>query len=113
VGASLARWSEHFCDRSQHSLTVGEYFIVPEPKNAPPLPPQLAVAQVIVASARMLAAIGLDDQARLNASKIHNVWRDQELASKSPAELILTEFFPEELLGICHISAQRTRLFLH
>jgi hypothetical protein len=94
VGAPLACWSERLRDGSQHALAVGKDFVVPKPENTPALPPQFAVAQVVVTGASMLAAIGFDDQARLNASKIDDVRRYRELASKSPAKPVFAEFFP-------------------
>jgi hypothetical protein len=66
----------------------------------------------MVARARMLAAIGFHYQARFHASEIHDIGRDGELASKSPSEPIFAEFFPQHLLGVCHVSAQFTRAFL-
>jgi hypothetical protein len=91
----LRSWRpEHLGDGSQHSLTVGEDLIVPEAKNPPALPPQLAVALIMIAQARMLATVGFDNQARFQASEIDDVGRYRELASKSPAELMLAEFFP-------------------
>jgi hypothetical protein len=61
----------------------------------------------------VLATIGLDNQARVNASEIDNVGRDRELASKSPAQPIFAERFPQHLLGLCHIPAQFTRVFFY
>jgi hypothetical protein len=107
VGALLAWRPQRLGDGSHHSLRVGKDLVVPEAENAPALPPQLAIAQVMVLWTRMLAAIGLDDQTRFNASEICDVGRDRQLASKSPAKPVLAEFFPQHLLGICHISAQR------
>jgi hypothetical protein len=88
VGASVACLPKHLGDRSQHSLTVRKDFVVPEPENAPASSPQRAVAEVMVAGARMLAAIGFDNQARVEASEIDDVGRDRELTSKSPAKPI-------------------------
>jgi hypothetical protein len=82
--------------------------VVPEAENAPALPPQLVVAQLMVAGTLMLAAIGFDDQARVDASEIDDAGRDRELASKSPAKPVVAELFPQRLFSICHIPAQLT-----
>lgn len=84
MGASHACRSEGLGDGSQHSLTVRKNLIVPEAEDAPSLPLQLAVAQLMVAGAPVLATIGFDDQAPFNASEIDDVGRNRELASKSP-----------------------------
>ena len=110
MGAPLAWRSEHLGDGHQNSLGVGKNLVVPEPENAPALSPELAVPPVMVAGASMLAAIGFDDQARVNASEIDDVGRDGELASKSPAQAIFAKFFPQHLLCIWHISAEYARL---
>jgi hypothetical protein len=81
-------------------------------ENAPASLVQLPVTQVMIAGARMLATIGFDDQARIEAREIDDVGRDRELASKSPAKPIIAEFSPQHLLGVCHIPTQLTRVFL-
>ena len=94
MGALLEWWPERLDDRCQDTLTVRQDFVVPEPKNAPALSPELTIAQVMVTGLRMLAAIRFDDQAGFKASEVDDVGRDGELASKSPAKPILAEFFP-------------------
>jgi hypothetical protein len=114
VGAAALAWpSERLCNGPQHSLRIGKDFVVPEPENAPASPPQLAVAQFMVAGPRMLTAIGFDDQARFNAGEIDDVGRDWKLASKAPAQPVFAELFPQHLLGIWHISTERARFFLY
>jgi hypothetical protein len=58
------------------------------------LPPQIVIAHVMVAGAPMVAAIGFDNQTRVEASEINDVGRDRELASKPPAKPVVAEFFP-------------------
>jgi hypothetical protein len=67
----------------------------------------------MVVRAPVLATIGFNDQARVEASEVDDVGRDRELASKSPAQPVFAEFFPQHLLGIWHISTERARFFLY
>ena len=105
MGALIEWRPEHLGDGSQHALKVRKNFIVPEPQHTPPFPLEFAVAQVVVAGARMLAAIDFDDQAGLNACEIDDVGWNGKLTSKSPAELIVAKFFPQRTLGMGHITA--------
>ena len=92
-------------DGLQHSRGVRKDLVVPEAQNAPALPLQLAVAQVMIGGAGMLAAIGLDDQPRFNADEIDDVGWDGEVAAKMTAQLPPPQATPKNPLGVRHVDA--------
>jgi hypothetical protein len=98
--------SERFGDSLQHARPVQQDIVVPEAENSPAFQPQSGVSAVVVTRAGMQAAIGFDDQARFDASEIDDEGRDRKLSAEAPAEAVSTQFPPQRLLGISHISTQ-------
>ena len=63
-----------------YSLWVASDIAVPYAKNAPALSLQPFIANAIAVRVSVLASVNFDDQLRLAACEIGNVWADRQLS---------------------------------
>ncbi len=80
----------------KHALAIAQHFIVPEPKDFPPLALKIGVANSVARAFRVLRAVGFDDQLSANAEKVDNVRTDRNLPAKlETAEAPVAKKAPE------------------
>ena len=82
-------------DGFEHPIAILQDIMVPEAEDSPSVAAKHSIARVVLAVAAVLSAIGLDDEAPLNASKIDYVRRDRMLTPETPAERIAARSFPK------------------
>ena len=73
------------CYRRDHALDVGNHVPVRKPENGEPPPPQIVIANGIVALGQlaiMRPAIDFDEHRRMNASKVDHIASDPHLLAK-------------------------------
>jgi len=81
--------------------------IIPEPQYAKSLPREPGIPNPVRLRFVMLAAVGLNDEARIVANEIRDVWPDRNLTPEfRSSELPIAKDAPQRMLGIGHGVAQ-------
>jgi hypothetical protein len=93
-------------NRLLNAADVFKNFIIPEPGNPPTAPLEPRRASLVVSILGVLSAIGLDDQAMLEANEIDDERPETVLTAKFAAQSSVPESGPKLSLGICHIDAE-------
>ena len=80
----------------QNPFAILQHFIVPEPKNFPPLAFQIGVSGLVAMAFGVLRAVGFDNQLSANTKKVDNVGADWDLPAKlESAETTIAQKTPE------------------
>ena len=97
-------------DGYDDGIEIREDLVLGDAKHVPPETYESPVPRRIVPTATfVIAAIDLDDEADLRASKVYNELPDDELPAKRPTGLVAREPAPEPLLGTSRREAHRAR----
>src|SRR6266498_1619194 len=83
MGGAAARSSllELGCHRVPDTFHISQHIVIPEPQHAKSLSAHVLIAPRIVSTRfGMLAAIDLDDDQRVQACEVSNVWTDADLS---------------------------------
>src|SRR5579885_2721769 len=101
---------EHRQDRLLDVVGVLEDVGVPETQDAPAVRLQPSGAARIALALRVLSAVGLDDEAMLDAGEVRDEGTERMLAAELVAdEAAVPETGPEPALGVGHGGAQLPR----
>ena len=98
-------------DLCKHVVWIGEYLFIQEAQDSPATLSQKRVAFQIMPILRpVLAAVGFDDEARRDRSKVGDVRRDRMLATEVPArEVRVMQNLPQRMLCLGLIAVEVTR----
>jgi hypothetical protein len=108
IALRSVRFTEHGKDSLADPLSVLQYFRVLKAKNAEPLCFQ--IRRSFGSIAYVLASIDLDNQSAFEADEVDDVSVDWLLSTELRMRKVAgPQYAPKRPLGICHVSAKRTR----
>jgi hypothetical protein len=104
-------------DRCEHTLRVGQHFVIPESENLKSVRYQnVGAGEVVVLSQIVLPTVEFDDQAKFETGEIGKVTGDRMLAPESESlQTTGTQVVPDPFLGIGGLLTQvsgETALFV-